>query len=273
MSEKQSKKVIRTPHIRTVRLGDCSVDREAQRIATDPSIRSLADDYNLDLLGIPVLSERDGQYWILDGQHRLLALKLVLGDDADDWTFQAEVYTGLSEAQEADMFIKLNKRKNVSAFDKFKVGVTAEYPIPTDINRIVNAHGLRVSQDNKQGSISATTALEFTYGLGGPKLLSSVLSTLSEAWDSAVWDSFIIKGTALFLNRYGNRINRKTLVRKLSDIPMAAKGLKLDANRIKQQTGVVLDKATAAAITNKYNKGLRGLSSLGNWFKSDQAAA
>ena len=52
------------------------------------------------------------------------------------------------------MFLSLNNRKTVSAFDKYKVGVTAKRQVPEDIERIVTAHGLRTSRDGKAGSIS-----------------------------------------------------------------------------------------------------------------------
>ena len=266
-------KITRTPRIRTIKLGDCAIDRESQRDATIAAVRNLADRFNPDLMGIPVVSYRDRQYWVLDGQHRILALKQVLGEDADDWDFIVECYEGLTESEEADMFLKLNNRKNVSAFDRFHVAVTAGYPTESDINRIVTSHGLRISQDKTQGSISAVSALGTVYSLGGPKLLSTTLSVTAAAWDSTVWDSFIVRGVGLFLNRFGKRIDDKHLIKALAAFPLGSKGVRMTATRIKNGNGVTLDRATAAAITDQYNKGRRGTNSLGNWFKGDEAAA
>ncbi|NMM98089.1 DUF6551 family protein [Bifidobacterium olomucense] len=251
-----------------IKLGDCAIDREAQREATSQAVKALADRFDPDLMGTITVSHRDGTYWILDGQHRCLALKLVLGDDADEWPIEADVYEGLTEEEEAEMFLSLNNTKTVSAFDKFKVSVTAGREEESDVNRIVRSHGLRVSQNGKQGSIGATSALMNVYRLGGPKLLSATLYVMSSAWESTVWDSFIIKGMALFLNRYGDRVDKAALIKKMSALPMANKSLKIASERIRLSSGTSKDKSCAAAITDEYNKGRRGVKSLGSWFKN-----
>lgn len=265
----QRRKVTRTCKHRTIKLGECAIDREAQREATVSAVRDLANKFDPNLMGTIVVSHRDGKYWVLDGQHRCLALKMVLGDDADDWEIEADVYEGLTEAEEAEMFLSLNDRKVVSSFDKFKVSVTAGRADEADVDRIVRAHGLRISQNGKQGSIGAVSALMFVYGLGGPRLLSSTLSVMSSAWESTVWDSFIIRGMALFLNRYGDRVDRPELIRKMAALPMANKSLKLATEKIRSSSGETKGKACAAAITDEYNRGRRGMKSLGSWFKAD----
>ena len=259
----------RHSHLETIKVGDIRIDCDAQRDVTKQSVKTLASNFNPDLMGIIVVSHRDGVYWVMDGQHRVLALKEVLGDDADEWPVIAECYEGLNEEQEAEMFLSLNNRKTVSAFDKYKVGVTAKRQVPEDIERIVTAHGLRTSRDGKAGSISAVTALQAVYTLEGYKLLSRTLSVISAAWDATIWDSFIIKGVARFLNRYQLRVKDERLTRVLADYPLANKGLKMAAEKNRKTYGINLEIATAAAITDAYNKGRRGVTSLGNWFKAD----
>jgi hypothetical protein len=266
----QALKITRTPHLKTIKVGECRINSTAQREANANAISTLASHFNPDLMGIPVVSYRDGIYWIIDGQHRILALKQTLGEDADAWEFVAEVYQNISEEEEAALFLELNTRKPVKAFDRFKVGVTAGLPEPSDIERIVISHGLRVSQDGQQGSISAVGALESVYRKHGAKALASTLTIMSSAWDSTVWDAFLIRGIALFCNRYATRISQPRLIKRLSEYPYGVKGIKADSARTKRSLGTNQDVATASIITNAYNKGLRGVNSLGDWFKDQQ---
>jgi hypothetical protein len=263
-------KITRTPHLKTIKVGECRLSPNAQREAKPKDISDLASRFNPDLMGIPVVSYRDGIYWIVDGQHRTMALKQTLGEDADEWEFVAEVYEHLTEAQEAALFLELNHKKSVNAFDNFKVGVTAGLPEPCDIERIVLAHGLRVSQDRQQGSISAVGALESVYRKHGSKVLASTLTIMSSAWDATVWDAFLIRGIALFCNRYATRISQPRLIKRLSEYPYGVKGIKADSARTKRSLGTNQDVATASIITNAYNKGLRGTNSLGDWFKEQK---
>src|SRR5215471_18814394 len=57
----------------------------------------LAAELDLDKLGYPVMNLRDGIYWVLDGQHRVYALRENGFDDKD--TLDCEVYEGLTDAQ------------------------------------------------------------------------------------------------------------------------------------------------------------------------------
>lgn len=270
MNNTRKKTVKRNSHLATIKVGDIRVDSSSQREATRQSVHALASNFNPDLMGIIVVSHRDGVYWVMDGQHRILALKEALGEDADDWEVVAECYEGLTEEQEADMFLDLNNRRTVSAFDKYKVGVTARRHVPEDIERIVTAHGLRTSKDGKPGSISAVTALQKVYEIGGYQLLSRTLSVISAAWDATVWDSFIIRGVARFLNHFQQRVDDERLIKILAAYPMANKGLKMSAEKNRKAYGVNLEDGTAVAITEAYNKGRRGANSLGNWFKVDE---
>jgi hypothetical protein len=266
----EEKKVARKPHLKTIKLGDVCISPRAQRDVATAQLKSLVSNFNPDLMGIPVVSYRDGSYWVVDGQHRVLALKQVLGSDADEWDFVAECYEGLDEAAEASLFLNLNSRKPVNAFDRFKVGVVAQLPVPADINRIVMSLGLRVSLDRQDGCIGAVSALEKVYAKGGPTLLVKTLSTVRDAWDSTVWDSFVVIGVGQFIQRYDKRLISGRLVKRLGAVPMGSKGLRAKANKIRDGFGTDMADSTAAAITDEYNKGLRGAKSLGSWFKEDK---
>src|SRR5262249_61491582 len=59
---------------------------------------------------------------------------------------------GLTEAQEAEVFLKLNDTLPVRAFAKFKVSVQAGRDAEADVDRIVRALGLRIARGSGGGA-------------------------------------------------------------------------------------------------------------------------
>src|SRR5262245_14620837 len=84
----------------------------------------IAKDFDLNKLGYPIMNFRDGIYWILDGQHRIYALRENgFGDDV----LECEVYENLTDQEMADIFIGTNTRKQIPPFDGFHIACTAGY--------------------------------------------------------------------------------------------------------------------------------------------------
>ena len=112
----------------TVPLENMRVSPNAQRTLRPARVMELLEmPFDLELLGYPVLNLRESAYWIIDGQHRIEALKRFLVPTP--WQTQAiecRVYTGQTEQWEADMFDRLNNNLHVNAFDTFKIRVTAK---------------------------------------------------------------------------------------------------------------------------------------------------
>jgi len=260
--------------IKTVKLSELRVSPAAQREFNANWGNELAETFDIDKVGSFVVSYRDGVYWIIDGQHRHFALtsfaKAEFGDDWGDWTIQVWVHEGLDERKEAELFLSFNNRKAINNYDKFKVGVTAELPVPSDINRVVLALGLRVAKDRRIGSVSAVGTLERIYSTGGAVLLRKTLETIRDAWDSSDFDANALHGVALFVGRYEGRYSEERLVKQIATLHNGAKSLRQRAYVFKEQYGATHAIAHAAAITELYNKGLRGTNSLGSWWKGTQ---
>lgn len=264
-----------TARITTVKLGDLRVSSGAQREFSDSWGQYLEKNFNLDLVGLLTVSYRDGVYWVVDGQHRTHGLiawaKREFGEDWAEWTVHVNCHYNLSERAEAALFLAFNNRRTISSYDKFTVGVTADLAVPTDINRVVLAQGLRVDKARKPGSISAVGALEYVYRMGDATLLRRTLATIQHSWAGMGFDADILKGVALVLNRYEGRIDEARLVKKLSEVQSGAKGIRQAAHVIKDSHGAKVDVAHAAAITDAYNRGARGPASIGSWWKGTAA--
>src|SRR4029077_5146505 len=121
--------------------------------------RILGSGFDPELMGYPGVSERDGHFWILDGQARVGALKQWLGEWKGQQV-QCRVFIGLTVEQEAEIFLELNDFKQVSAFAKFLNAVTAGRPVETDIDRIVRSNDLLVSRDSSlDNTVSCVSTL------------------------------------------------------------------------------------------------------------------
>src|ERR1051325_3976125 len=64
----------------------------------------IAKELDLNKLGYPIINHRDGIYWVVDGQHRIYALKE--NDFSDKDVLDCEVYEDLSDAEMAEIFLR-----------------------------------------------------------------------------------------------------------------------------------------------------------------------
>lgn len=273
------KHIKRTARIQTVRLGDLHVSPAAQREFKAAHGQKIADNFDLDLAGTFTLSYRDGKYWIIDGQHRFYGLKEYVkeqfGDDWADWTIEAWTHSGLTEAQEAELFLTFNSSKPVTGVDKFRVSVTADRAVETDINRIVLAHGLRVAAYKDRGNVLGVASLLASYKRGGGPHLADVLRVLRDAWDGFDLDAALILAVSDVLSRYAGTVDADRLSCQLGSLKNGASGVYQEAARARQQFGGTAREATASAVVTIYNKGLatRAKARLAAWFRSDDEVA
>lgn len=99
-------------------------------------------NFSLERMATPVVNKVGQWFWIVDGQHRIDALKRWLGD-SEGQQIECQVYQGLGEKQEADLFIALNDNKKVGAFDNYVTAITAGYADETNTDAIVRKAGFR----------------------------------------------------------------------------------------------------------------------------------
>lgn len=68
--------------------------------------KEIARQWNKKKAGALVVSYRDGQLYVIDGQHRLIAARMV-----GEQTMPCQIYEGLTEAEEAMIFGKQDENK------------------------------------------------------------------------------------------------------------------------------------------------------------------
>lgn len=234
---------------------------------------TIAAELDLDKIGLLILNHRNGIYWVLDGQHRLYALRKWFNDEDK---IECEVYEDLSDAEMAEMFLGRDKRRQISTFDKFHVACTAGRTRENDIRRLVEANKLRVGRVKEDNTIGAVSALGKVYDRSGDVVLGQVLRTLRDgfAGDPAAFSPHLIEGTGLVFNRYNGRTNEKVLVARLSQAAHGHRGILQRAQTLRLRTRNRVVQCVAAAIVELYNRGRSSAKDkLPDWWRGNEGPA
>jgi hypothetical protein len=226
----------------------------------------LSANLELEKLGFPVINHRDGIYWILDGQHRVHALR---ENGFGEETLDCEVYEGLTDAEMANVFLGRDARKSVNPYAKFHIAVTANYDVECSVLRTVESNGLKIGKTREQGNIGCVSALRSVHEKHGAVVLGQSLRAIRDAFgsDAAAFDAQVIKGIALVFNRYNGKTNEKVMVDQLSRVQLGARGLLRRAEALRVRTGNDKPTCVAATVVDVYNKGAQTKGKLPSWWK------
>jgi hypothetical protein len=258
-------RVERLARLKWVPIEKMRVSPMAQRDLNPARVDHLAAHFDPEQIGHPVVSFRDGHYWIIDGQHRIEALKEI---GWGDQSVQCEVYEGLAEQDEAELFLVRNDVLAVPALDKFKVGVNADREAETDINRIVLAHELVVTRDKIPGAIAAVGTLQRVYKRAGGPVLGRTLRIVRDAYGDPGLEAAVIDGIGHLCQRYNGDLNDSEAVSKLTKAHGGVNGLLGKAENIRRSTGNPKAHCVAAAAVEIINSG-KGGKKLPSWWKAD----
>lgn len=257
-------KVERTARLKWVPLNQMKVNPLAQRELNQARVDHLAANFDLEQIGTPAINWRDGSYWIIDGQHRIEALRQ-LGFDDDK--VQCWTYEGLTSEQEAEVFLKLNDTLTVAALPKFRSAVHAGRQVESDIDRIVRSVGLVVSNDKIPGAIGAVGTLGRVYARG-PAVLARSLRIIRDAYGDGGLEAPVIDGIGHLCARYNGDLNEAEAIAKLSKAHGGVNGLLNKAQSLRLTTGQQKGQCVAAAAVDTINSG-RGGKKLPSWWKTE----
>lgn len=229
--------------------------QEYQRKVDPRHVDEIIANFNPLYLGEIIVSFRDGQYFVVDGQNRIAAQ--IKKNDDHQCLVNCKVYSGLTYEDEAAMFYHLDAISNKMKYNE-RVKAMSEAkdnPSVQDIKKILQAAGLKWSlSGNKNGArytISASQALIDSYETYGGVILGHALSLLAHTWhgDVRTLTAPFIKGISLFSRTYAQMITEEQFVRKLSKtMPGEIKMLALQETMISRQ-----DVKYAKAFLKKYN--------------------
>lgn len=268
---KYGKQILReNKKLQLVRLGSMRISEACQRELRPTWVDELVASFDLDKFGTPEVSHRGPYYYVMDGQHRIDALKKALFDDKgwEEQHIECWVSEGLSEEDEAETFLALNHRKTIDTFQKFKVAVRANRPAENEIVKIVQAEGLTVSQQGVAGAVGAVGALVKVYKRNGGESLQRALRLARDSYGDPGLCSIVIDGFGLLCHRYNGVLDEKSTAAALSRIHGGVSGLLGSAEQLRQKTGSSKAQCVAAAAVTVINRDRDNKKKLQAWFKN-----
>lgn len=235
-----------------------SVDHSYQREVNAGWARRIARSLDLDALGVIWVSRRtDGSLWVVDGQHRIEALRE--HGFEDEWTLDCRVHEGLSIEDEARLYRLLNRQKKSTPWDDFKAGLAHHDQRCMDIDAIADSVGLAVSGFAGDGRICCVATLNKIYDRYGGKILHKALEWVTAAWGgtaSAV-EKDLVNGLAVVAAERDGEIESGWLIKKLSKSPGGPSGLLGRAKALKEVSTSPVARLVAMQVVALYNKGRR----------------
>jgi hypothetical protein len=255
------------PDLRPLAVSTLVVDPDVQRGLDIRRVNKIAEALDLDALGVVTVSHRaNGNYHIVDGQHRVSAVKLAGGETEK---ILCRIFSGLSIEDEARLFRLLNNTAKPQALDLFRVRVIEGDPVAVDIDRIISAHGWKVMFSAHGGAFGAVAAAERIHRLD-PAALDKAVATLTRAWghdDTATVDGRLVEGVGLVYARYGIAVEASELTDRLarSGTPAALLG---KARTFRDTIGGTVTRAVAEIVVEMYNV-RRKTKALPSWRAAD----
>lgn len=232
---------------------DLAVQRPLEKSKSD----RIAADLNLNAIGLICVSRRDnGSYSIIDGQHRVDALRTA-GFDADP--VDCEVFHGLTLADEAAMFRLRNNRTAVQKVDLFRVRVIEGEPVAIAVHHMLAGLGWTVQMGSASGTFAAIDALERVWTAdpdGHPPAAERAIYTLTESWghDVTAADRNIVGGLGALYLRYGFTIEASDVIERLAKFAGGPRALVGRARGLSDLIGGRVSSAVAEIVVEEYNR-------------------
>lgn len=266
MTKQQNFGFKRDAEIKNVALGKIQVPAHAQRALSESWVAEILSMFDPDKMKYPVLSARGDHFNIVDGQHGTEALKRWLGDGWELQQIACIVHSGLSDAEEADLFLSLNRMKAVTAYEKFEKAVNAGYADEVHINAIVQGAGLRVTKSPAAGSIRCVSTLRSIYKRADGNVLAKTIRIVRDSFGDSGFEAVVLDGIGHLCQRYNGVLNEKDCVERFGTIRGGVNGLLGKAETLHKATGNAKSLCVAAAAVDVINA-KRGKQRLASWWK------
>ena len=208
---------------RFLRPSQIQVDPMYQRRLDTARVDKIAKDFNGDTFNEPKVSNRDGQYWVFDGQHTLAAWRKMSGEDKPIY---CKVFKGMTWLDECKRFIVQDGYdKDPTINDKLNAAYEAREPDVIGMVKGAELVGFKVSFKKSTAfkTIVAVGALYKAYNRLGADVYVDMLTAIAEAWnyESDSVCAQIINAMTLFYKTYSGNFKRTDLVNSLKRVSPA----------------------------------------------------
>lgn len=232
---------------------DLLVDRTYQRDpkSSDAKINRLAADWSWIACGTITVADRNGQKFVVDGQHRALAAM----KRSDIRELPCIVFKTNAAAEEAGAFLRANRnRKPMTAIQAFKAMVASGDRAALIANEMIRDAGLRIDPKPGDGGFSAVGALLFAISTD-EAAARRVWPVVVEACGAGGIHNVILRGMFYIERGMDGSLGEARWRKKAAAIGRA--GLIEAAHRGAAFRGASGDKVWAEGIANALNKGIR----------------
>lgn len=220
-----------------------------QRECSERFVKKVSSNFDKNMLKVVRVSDRDGKYWVWDGQHSIEIVKSVSGND--DTPIWCMVYHGLTYEQEASLFSKQQQyEKSLMAVNITNAKLEAKDPDTVMINHILNANGYAFGYKINDYTIKATDSVEYIYREFGEECLSRCLSLIADTWKGRCEyvRGPLLKAVAKLCYIYGDELDDDAFVKRLSGV--TKNEIRIEVNSISPIGKVNY----LRALVNLYNK-------------------
>lgn len=250
------KRRFRTKWIR-VQVRDLKLHPKLNREIKPSTIRWLVRDMDLDLLGTFDVWRQGRDLFVINGQHRKLALEeLGLGE----WEVDCRVFEGMTLPEACEAALAANKSTPWSSWEKFEKGCTAGRPECLGARAVAESFGLRVTKTGGDGEIRCVDVLTKAWSLDIGGTLTEAMAFPLDAWGStaAAVEGRVLAGFVTF-TIYARKyeIDRASFIKKLAKYEGGALAILAHARYESKHKGGTVARRFAEALVDIYNKGRR----------------
>lgn len=139
-------------HFISIPKGDLKIDHSYQRDKINQvRVNEFSSAWDWVKMGVLSVSLRDGQWYVMDGQHR----KLAADKRSDISELPCMVFDIEDQKTEAAMFVGLNSNKTaVSGVDRFKALLVAQVDSAVGLNKLLQSTGHKVGASASASVVS-----------------------------------------------------------------------------------------------------------------------
>lgn len=238
---------------------DLLIPEHAQRKFNIHHGDNLAAHFTMEKYKPIDVSFRNGKYYVIDGQHRLYAMKKCNGGDCSILCY---VHYGMTEHDEAMFFLdQMNGVKPILTTDRMRIRYEIGDEVVVDMVRGAEMAGFYIDfgTNKSNNRIVALAALEQAYKALGSAEYCKMLVTLKKAYNGRS-DSLVremLMGMALFFKTYKDKFDPNVLAATLKkntapmDIIIEGRSFGRQHNGHSELRN---GRPFAVAILNAYNK-------------------